>query len=316
MLLYLDLIWLLNFFIDYLLLWMTALVRKIEVKKWRLVLASAIGSSYVLFLFLPPLLTFYTFGVKLLLSLLLVFIAFGYGQLYRFMLSFFTFYFVSFVIGGGLLAVHFVLQSNHQLMQGMVATFSGGYGDKVSWLFVLIGFPFMYWFSKLRLKQFEKTGLKAGSLAQVKITVEQKHIHCTGLIDTGNLLYEPVSQAPVIILEASAITEEQIPLGVLEALKQLREQATLPEVNQSFPEQWFKRVKLLPYRGIQQGMQLMGVFKPDLVTVYYDNQQYESHEVYVGIQFSSLSREGLFQTILHPALIQKPKIEEALRHAH
>jgi stage II sporulation protein GA (sporulation sigma-E factor processing peptidase) len=311
MYLYLDLIWLLNFLIDYLLLWMTGLFRKVEVKKWRLCLASAIGSCYVLFLFLPPLLPFYTFGFKLVLSLIIVTIAFGFGNIQKFALSFLTFYFVSFITGGGMLGVHFFLQTNHQLLQGMVATQSTGYGDRISWGFIAIGFPIMYWFSKSRWKQIEATKVKSDVLTRVFISINEQVIECTGLIDTGNQLYEPFTKIPVMMVEASCF-HNILPQTLLEQIKQKKDISSLQLDDDELPARWMNRIRIVPYRGIQQGMEFMIAIKPDQVEIAYEGRRYTSNRVLIGMNAQPLSNDGVFQSIVHPALIQNPLKEEAI----
>jgi stage II sporulation protein GA (sporulation sigma-E factor processing peptidase) len=311
MYLYLDLILLLNFFIDYLLLWMTAIFRKVEVRKWRLAVASAIGSSYILFLFLPPLQFLYTFVVKIILSLVIVLVAFGYGHFQKYMKSFLMFYFVSFITGGGMLAVHFMLQSKHELIEGMIATQSSGLGDPLSWLFVVLGFPLMYWFSKSRWQQIEATKAKTDVLTQVTIYIKGEVIQCAGLIDTGNQLYEPITRTPVMMIEASCL-ENKIPDSIF---KQLIKQHDLTnfELDHAVEDgDWLSRIRMVPYRGVQQGMELMIAIKPDYVELEQENRRYLSKKVLIGINIQPMSKDGIFQAIVHPAMLQNQRKEEAI----
>ncbi len=50
---YADVVWLLNACIDFLLLLLTATVLKKKIKRWRLVLGAFIGSTIVIFAFTP-----------------------------------------------------------------------------------------------------------------------------------------------------------------------------------------------------------------------------------------------------------------------
>lgn len=42
------------------------------------------------------------------------------------------------------MGVHYFLASEVNVLHGAVVTFRGGYGDPVSWLFVVLGFPVSY----------------------------------------------------------------------------------------------------------------------------------------------------------------------------
>jgi stage II sporulation protein GA (sporulation sigma-E factor processing peptidase) len=314
MYLYLDLIWFLNFLIDYLLLWMTGQFRKIEVKKWRLAVASVIGSSYVLFLFFPPLQALYTFLVKMILSFLIVLVAFGYGSLQKYMKSFFMFYFVSFMTGGGMLAVHFLMQSNHQILEGMVVTQSTGYGG-ISWLFVVIGFPLMYWFNKSRWRQVETSKAKTDVLTEVCIQIMGKTVRCMGLIDTGNQLYEPMTKTPVMMVEIKCL-DSILPPKIANKIKQQQDisQFHLDDIEDE--SEWLNRIRIVPYRGVRQSMELMLALKPDQVEIRQENQRYLAKKVLLGVNHHTLSNDGQFQAIVHPALLQNQLKEEAISYAN
>lgn len=311
MYLYLDLILLLNFFIDYLLLWMTATFCKVDVKKWRLVVASAIGSSFILFLFLPPLQSLYTFVAKIILSLIIVLVAFGYGHFQKYIKIFFMFYFVSFMTGGGILGFHFLLQSNHKLIQGMIATQSTGLGDPLSWLFVIVGFPLMYWFSKSRWQQIEEVKAKTGALIQVSIHISGQVIQCAGLIDTGNQLYEPITRTPVMMIEASCLANK-VPGPILNQLIKQHDLSNFELDHVEVEGDWLSRIRVVPYRGVRQGMELMIAIKPDYVELEQENRRYHSKKVLVGINVQPMSKDGIFQAIVHPAMLQNQRKEEAI----
>lgn len=301
MYLYLDLIWLLNFFIDYLLLWMTAMFRKTRFSKWRLMLASALGASYVIFLFFPPLQSVYTLGVKFMLSICIVIVAFGFGNIRRFMAHFLTFYFISFVTGGGLLAVHYLLKSQHELLEGMVATQSSGYGDLVSWWFVLVGFPVMIWFSYSRWRQIEKTQSGHDFIVDVEMILNDQSISCQGFVDTGNQLTEPFTKTPVMIVDVD-ILHGIVPKPLLEYVQNEQHMDDLNSLD--LQDEWLRRLRVIPYRGIRQSMELMITLKPDQVVIKQDANVWHDTKVLIGINQHALSTGEEFKAIIHPELVR------------
>ncbi|HZH63101.1 MAG TPA: sigma-E processing peptidase SpoIIGA, partial [Metabacillus sp.] len=77
---YLDVIWLLNFSFDLLLLVLTAIVLKRKINKFRLVLAALIGSSIVIMMFTPlAFIATHPYG-KMVISILMVLSAFGFKR--------------------------------------------------------------------------------------------------------------------------------------------------------------------------------------------------------------------------------------------
>lgn len=54
-------------------------------------------------------------------------------------------------MGGGMIGVHSFLQTNTVIQDGLLISQNDGFGDPISWLFVLTGFPAIWLFSKKRL---------------------------------------------------------------------------------------------------------------------------------------------------------------------
>ncbi len=96
---YLDVIWLLNFCFDALLLLLTAFILKRHVKKRRLVGGAFIGSSIVLLMFTPfsPIVE-HPAG-KLAFSVVIVVVTFGFKRFRFFFQNLFSFYFATFLMG-------------------------------------------------------------------------------------------------------------------------------------------------------------------------------------------------------------------------
>ncbi|HET7580649.1 MAG TPA: sigma-E processing peptidase SpoIIGA, partial [Bacillales bacterium] len=110
MTLYLDVIWLLNFCIDLLLLQLTAFVLKRNVGKRRLITGALVASVFIFFLFTPFSGVMYNPLVKFAYSIVIVLVVFGYKRFSAFAQGLFMFYFVTFMIGGGMFALHYFMQ--------------------------------------------------------------------------------------------------------------------------------------------------------------------------------------------------------------
>src|SRR5690606_37999551 len=126
MVVYLDLIFALNLLIDASTLHVTAWSRKLRAKRWRIWAAAAIGASYVMMMFFPALSVFFTFIIKILFSFAMIVTAFGFGSLQYFLRNVGVFYFVNFVAAGCILGLHYILQSQGEVMSGVLYSRSGG----------------------------------------------------------------------------------------------------------------------------------------------------------------------------------------------
>lgn len=288
MTIYLDVIWLLNFFTDYLLLKLTGLLLKREIVKFRLIFSSALASFYVFTVFTPyaPIL-FHPIS-KFIFSLIIVSIAFRFQRFSYFIQNVFMFYFVSFMIGGGLIAMRFFLQTESELINGIISTQFTSFGDPLSWLFVAIGFPLLWHFSRERLAQIEYRSLKYNEIATVFVYVEDKIIKLKGLIDSGNLLADPITKVPVMIMDMTNVDESL-------RLKELCEHSLENHPLKS-------RVRFIPYRTVGQE-KLLVAFRPDRIEIVHNEKTYVVKHCLVGLSQQQLSNDRDFECILHPKML-------------
>ncbi|HZG88252.1 sigma-E processing peptidase SpoIIGA [Paenibacillus sp.] len=313
MVVYLDVVFLTNFALDFAMLLAAAKVRSVKPALWRVGLSSAIGASYVLMMFVPAMTVFYSFVVKCLFSAMMIMTAFGYKSFARFAGLLAAFYVVNAAAAGTIVGVHYMLQSSHDVWNGILFTSTGGfqYALGVSlWSVVAAGAVGVMAFRRVNAgaKRKEK---KAEFLAEVVVNVGEASYRCTGLIDTGNHLYDPLTRTPVMVMEA-AVWKDAIPERWLEAIRAreadrvlqwLGETAAGAEAGaeETFP--WRERLRLVPYRGINGNTTFMLAMKPDGVTIVRDGQQTDVTKVLIGIDGGTLSADGAYQAIIHPAMV-------------
>ncbi|WLR52258.1 sigma-E processing peptidase SpoIIGA [Bacillus tianshenii] len=297
MVVYLDIIWLLNFCIDLSLLALTAIVLKRRVSRWRLVLGAFVASLTVVLYFTP--LSFFAVHPlgKFLFSFLIIFMAFGYRKFRFFMQGLLTFYVLTFMIGGGIVGMHYFLQVEHDVINGVVTTQAGGYGSPAGWLFVLISFPFLWMLSKNQFTSIETRKLHTESLAGVEIDIGHTILFMKGLIDSGNKLYDPLTKTPVMILDIEH-AESQIPEAVFQLAKQPDKIGEL-----DVPTNWQQRLRMIPFSGLGSANQLLLAVKPDSVILTLEHEQIQVKRVLIGLHAGALSSEGDFECILHPDMI-------------
>jgi stage II sporulation protein GA (sporulation sigma-E factor processing peptidase) len=295
MTLYLDVIWFLNFCIDYVLITLTAYVLKRNASKTRILLASLLASSYVFLVVYPELMIFSQPVIKFLLSIVIMIVAFGFKR-FRFILkNTAMFYFVSFVTGGGIFALHYFMQSDVAIMNGVISTKSSGMGDPVSWLFVVGGVPVLWYFSKKRVDDISVEKMDSNSLVTVKISIGEVIISAIGLIDTGNKLYDPISKMPVMILDMNKHAES-FPEVIQSAAKDVMSIGT--EENE---HPWLNRLRIVPYRAVGH-QQFLACLKPDRIEIEKDGTTAVSPQSLIGLSWTVLSSEGQFDAIVHPKM--------------
>lgn len=297
---YVDVVFLLNFLIDFLLLWLTMLVRKQRSPYWRIGVGALIGAFYTVALFVPGWHWLFPWLTKLLISALMVFVAFGYRSYLSFLRNWGMFYFISFVIGGGMFAAHYILLERETVVNGAVLTEGSGMGSPITWTFVVFGFPLMWWYSRLTFRSLNERQMVQRYLVTVELTVNGRTVRGTGLIDTGNQLRDPLTRTPVIVAEVKFVA----PL-LPDSFRDLLKDKDFTHGIARLPVEWMKRVKLIPFRGVSRDGDLMVAFKPDKVRIVSDEKMIEGLSVFVGLDGGCLSSDGTYQVIVHPSCLEE-----------
>ena len=296
---YADLVCLLNGLIDYLLLWLTAGIRKQRIKHWRLGIAALIGGLYSTLYLWSEFLFLYTLIGKITLSLLMIWIAFGFHHPLTYFRNLRVFYLVCFLVGGGIMALHYALGDDVQVAGGMFLTYSNtGFGSPVSWLLVLLGFPLVWLYSKWSFRSLEERSTITDFLVPIRIHIAEHVTKCMGLIDTGNQLRDPITRSPVIMVEYA-----QLKPFLPESLREMITMKNWDQKLHQLPSEWLVRVQLIPFRVAKSQGDIMLALKPDQIEIWKENEWNKIGKVLIGIDDGNLSSDGTYQAILHPSCL-------------
>jgi len=304
MIIYLDLLFLVNFVIDGAVLLTTARVRKIDAPLWRIAASAAIGAFYVVLMLLPPLSFLFTFAVKILFSLIMILAAFGFGSLQHLLVNLGVFYLVNFAAAGGIIGVHYLLQSSRGILGGIAFTGAGGplFEWRIGLVFVLAVIGPMLLLYRYLFRSAERRERMLDFLAQVTIRIGDFELHCVGLIDTGNRLYDPLTRTPVMVVEAG-LWEPMLPESWMRMIRSSEVEKLVSDMGADAEFAWRDRLRLVPYRGVNRGTQFMLAIKPDRVVIVHNEQTVEADKVLVGMDGGRLCADGSYRAIIHPNLM-------------
>lgn len=184
-----------NLTINSVLLVLVAKFLKLPYKKWRIFLASAIGTAFA---FVFPLISIG--GILLVLAkcalgLVIITIAFEYNSVKKCALIFFAFLLLTGLMGGVMLGLMFAFAPNKSLQNGTFV-----YEKTVPFgVYVLIAFVVAKIFldmAKLSQKKQQLNQLKI----ELQIFFRQKVLPIKAFLDTGNFLTDPKSGQAVIVI--------------------------------------------------------------------------------------------------------------------
>lgn len=296
-----DILFAVNFMMDFLLLWATAKFGKYRTNGIRLCAASFVGAIYGVGMLIPEWTGAYGIYYKLSFPFLLLFIAFGALSVRRFAQCVAYFYVIGFAMGGAALGGSALWDRHIPVMAGaggvsgisaMVLIFAG---------LVAVGLGFF------GIRYVRKNWRRESFLVPIDVMLKGKRSRLTVLLDTGNELQEPLSKLPVLVLEYHTI------VNLLPGhMRVLFDKYLSGDVTQIFTEcrdqEWMRRLKLIPFQSIgkQHGM-LLG-FQPDKIVIH-GKENIQTKDVIIAISNYSLGRRG-YEGIANTDLLA---IEESLR---
>lgn len=303
MIVYLDLVFLTNLFIDAALLRMTAWSRRLTFRWWRLVLASAVGALYVVMLFVPSPSFLFTTLIKLLFSVVMLLTAFGYVHMQHFLRNLGVFYLISFCAAGCMFGLHYLWLSSSELFSGIWFSRTGAmtFHFQTGILYVSLSLIGALWFYRSVQQSRRRQEAKQQFMAEAEILIDDARIRCMGLIDTGNRLFDPLTRTPVMVTEL-ALWEEYLPEAFIQRAKRMRAEEIVQDLD-GLAMVWRDRWRLVPYKGIHHGTSFMLALKPDRVIVHAGGQEYEVSKVLIGLKPDRLSSEAAYRAIIHPELV-------------
>jgi stage II sporulation protein GA (sporulation sigma-E factor processing peptidase) len=302
---YLDVIWALNLMFDSLLLYLTAIFLKRSIRLWRVLAGGFIGSLIILLSF-TPLHDYSNHPIsKLLCSVLMVLMVFGYKRWRYFLKGLMALYVATFLLGGALIGTHYFIQYNSEWTLKVLRASVYGFGDPITWLFVLIGFPIAWHFSKKNIESLEMTKIQFDQLVKVKVMIGNESIEVKGLIDSGNQLYDPLSKLPVMFVSIKnhfeTVSEPIIKLA--------NDPESILTGSGELPAEWQTRLRIVPCKVIGQEHQLIVAVKPDSILIDQKGVRYLCEKGLVSFTIKQLSADDAFQCIVHPKMLTGPKQE-------
>lgn len=183
-----------NFFLSFFLLQITARVCKRKPKAIRLILSSFFGGAYSLIILVDKLPFFITFLSKMISAMIMLLIAFSFYRLTSFFKTFLVFMFSSFVLLGIVVGLYFITGSNSIAINNSTVYFD------ISARALLLSAFLAYIISCIIVRLHNKS-LSKDEIYNIEIFNDGKSIKACALVDTGNKLVEPFSNSPVVIVK-------------------------------------------------------------------------------------------------------------------
>lgn len=294
---YLDVVMLENLCMNYIILFATGYLMKIKMKQLRLIVSSILGGIYAVIAYLEILPIYSSFGMKVVLSILMVYIAFKPKGVKILSKQLIIFYLTSFVFGGCAFALLYFVRPQDILMRNGV--YVGTYPIKIALLGGIVGFIITYVAFRIVKTKLRRKDI----LYNIEITLQEKRLKVKAMLDTGNLLKDPISKMPVIVVEK----EQLYSLLPIQLLDHIEEWIGGDEefLNQIEEKELIARFRIIPFSSVGKQNGLMLGFKADQVEIEKEEGTQIRKNVIIGIFNQNLSRDKRYSALIGLDLLEE-----------
>lgn len=197
---YADILILVNFIVDYFLIMLSCRFLQKKPRLWRLLLSSATGGAFSLYIFLPQTHFLVNFGAQLLMCTVMCFIAFGFESLKSFFRSVATLTCVNFAYSGAMIALWLIFKPYGMVINNSVVYFN------ISPVFLTV-FSVIGYFATVLIRKLLKRPFLQSTECTVVVYSKNKNIRLNGIVDTGNSLIDVFGISEIFITEEKTVNE-------------------------------------------------------------------------------------------------------------
>lgn len=193
---YIEVIVLINFIVDFIILFGVGLILRRQTSFKRIVISSLIGGcSVVLNIF--KINSIYMLLIEIFISILMVIVCFGYRDLWYVIKNLFYFYTINILLGG----IMYLITTNILVKYDNLFHLKGEYINLVTLIIISPVIIFIY------IKEMKKLKNVYSNYYSISIYFnDNKCINLTGYLDTGNQLIDPYKNRPIILVSKDKIS--------------------------------------------------------------------------------------------------------------
>ena len=283
---YLDIVLIENILMNYIILFATGFIQKINISQIRLIASSILGGIYAIIAYLNIIPIYSSLFMKILLSMIMIYIAFNPQNYKKMCKTLLLFYLSSFVMGGCALALLYVISPQNINFENGVLV--GTYPMKVTIIAGVLGFSIIQVAFHLNKRQVRKKDM----ICKLEIQVNNIKSELRAYIDTGNMLKEPITKIPVVIAEKDKI-------------KNLRKINFNNIIGGDEDNIYNLKIRVIPFNSIgkQNGM-LIGI-KPEYIKLTTEDREIYINDVIVGLYDGKISKD--YDSLVGLELLEKKK---------
>lgn len=287
---YIDVVFLENLILNVIILYATSLIAKINLKIIRTLISASIGSIYAIMYYIFQIGLYSNIIFKFVLSVIMIYVAFNPKEFKTLLKVLILFYLTSFVFGGASLSVIYLVNAQRiNIQNGMII---GKYTMNTILTGIIIAFIVIVIAFKIIKSKISKNDL----FCDIRFKINNKEIKTKAMLDTGNLLKEPITNIPVVVAEHKLLYDV-IPNEILDNIENILG-GDLENISDEVKNDYISKLKVIPFTslGKQNGI-LLGI-KADELIVEEMNSEKKIDKVIIGIYNKEFSKKRTYSALI------------------
>ena len=130
-------------------------------------------------------------------------------------------------------------------------------------------------------------------LYEVQIFYKNNQAKIKVILDTGNLLTDPITNTPVLIIEAQKL-EAIIPQDILKNIDKILNN----QVFSNLDEEVKRRCSIIPFSSLGKNNGMMIGFRPDYIKINTQGEEEIREKVIIGIYQNKITKNGVYSGLM------------------
>lgn len=289
MTIYIDIIIVENLIMNYIILYATAVISKDKISYTRIFLASLIGAIYAVSEYVLKMNIYSNIFIKMILAVIIVYVAFYPQNIKKMFKQLVMFYVTTFTFGGVATYLIYVLKPQNIIIKN--GMYVGTYVLKIIFIGAIVGTIILLIAFKLSKNKITKKDM----ICQIKIKINGKEKTLDAMVDTGNMLKEPITGIPVAVVERTSLYD-LLPKEILNNTESILG-GDFKKIPEEIKKEYISKLKIIPFAslGKQNGM-LVGI-KPEKIKIINEQTEEEKNAI-IGIYNKSLTKKGEYNALI------------------
>lgn len=297
---YPDIVFIINFFIDIILIFLVKKINKKSSSRLRTILAAALGASFAVILCIFPWMNIILKFVLIYIanSFLMLLIAFGRLKLSDLLKQWIVLNLITYFVGGIMNSIYY----HTDLRMILINVAKGSIYSNVSVMFVIASICVITIIALIVLWLLRLYQVHRPLIYDVELVLDKQHIWTKGLMDTGNCLYDPIRRKPVMVME-NTLMEKLLTPKIKQDMEVAKSYLKGKMDGMPLLDYDLLRFSFIPYRSIGKTGMLLGI-RLDKVMIHTEKESICNEKVTVAICDNPLTggKED-YHIILHKELL-------------